>query len=1186
VSSGSATVTPTVDPTDASGNGSAQVTCGATAGPIAITVSRVDDPTVSVVFNASCSSVPTLTISSGDGQTTGINQTFAAPLDVLAENSGSPASGLTINWTVTSGSATVSPTSVTNGLGHALVTVTAGNTAGPVVITGSRADAPSVAVSFNLNVASPTLVIVSGNNQTGYPNQAGTAPLVVEMRDGTPANNPVVGATIFWNIVAGGVVLGAPSSVTDASGRASMTFTYGGAGFTDIKAHDGGFLAVQFSVQALDPTLVITSGNNQTAPVNTTVPQPLHVQALDDGAPAVGKAINWTVLSGDATVVSNTGPTDASGFSNATVAFGPTPGPVQIQAARADNPTALVVFDLTSTLTRTLTIASGDAQNAQAGNAFAAPLVVLAQDNGAAASGITINWAVTSGSATLSASSSVTDVAGNAQVGLTAGAIAGPVTVTGTRADDPTATVTFNATVSALPVLAIVSGDGQSGMTSTVADLPLVVSLTDGLGNPIAGQTVNWAISGAGTLSGNSSVTDAAGHAQVTLTFAASAGAITVTASTAGGPAPVNFTATAVSGSIGIASGDGQTGPINSTLPLPLKVVVNPPAPAPVGGGRVRPDALNGVPVTFTVTSGGGSVSQTTVMTDVNGEASTVFTLGPTPGLQTVSAAVAGGSSVTFTATAVLNRTLTLVSGNAQTGAPGSTLPAPLVVHAQDNGADAAGINILWSVVSGSGSVAPPTTATNTNGLAQATVTLGATPGTITIRATRADDATVFVNFTAGTSKLQNIPGLDPDELDLAIVLDEACSALAALSSPTPEQADLLARCQDLIDSSIIDPDSTIDALDELLPDMALAMAEASFNAAQSQFQNLKARIAALRSGTQGNGFNGLALNGPGGTVSLGSLASALTGDGDADAPKGEVGADFSRWGFFASGTIGRGEAEEGSVRPAYDYDINGLTVGIDYRKSDKLIFGAALGYTKQDAELRGQPGNMDMSGWSVSAYGTYYRDNSWYSDGVITWGHNTFDLLRRIRYTIPLPGGGTSVIDQTARSNSDGDMIEGAFTFGRDFQAGGWSIGPYGRVLYTRLSFDEIEDEMDPGVGSGLGLVIDSRELTSIASEIGAKFTYAHSTDWGVVTPHFQIEWEHEFKDDPKSMTARFLADPTGSPFTLSGEEIDSDYFRLSLGLSIIMQRGRSGFLIYEKTVGRNGFDQSNLGFGIRIEF
>ncbi len=50
-------------------------------------------------------------------------------------------------------------------------------------------------------------------------------------------------------------------------------------------------------------------------------------------------------------------------------------------------------------------------------------------------------------------------------------------------------------------------------------------------------------------------------------------------------------------------------------------------------------------------------------------------------------------------------------------------------------------------------------------------------------------------------------------------------------------------------------------------------------------------------------------------------------------------------------------------------------------------------------------------------------------------------------------------------------------------------------------------------------------------SSKVGAKFTYSHSTDGGVVLPHVQVEWEHEFKDDPAQITTRFLNDTTAIP-------------------------------------------------------
>jgi outer membrane autotransporter protein/uncharacterized repeat protein (TIGR01451 family) len=545
-----------------------------------------------------------------------------------------------------------------------------------------------------------------------------------------------------------------------------------------------------------------------------------------------------------------------------------------------------------------------------------------------------------------------------------------------------------------------------------------------------------------------------------------------------------------------------------------------------------------------------------------------------------------------------VTRTLTIVSDGTPTGTPGSTVV--LTVNAKDNGVGAPGVTINWTVSAGlaahhqgaaaagnsgnatasSVTLSSTSSTTDASGNASVTITLGATAGTDIVTGTRADDPSVSVSFSVTTALLSNLPGITPDERAIAVALDEACTALAALPSRTQQQQDLYLRCLDLVNAVTLDPTDVLNALDEMFPDLALVQGDATLSAAQAQFQNLKARIAALRSGTQGSSFGGLAFTNSTGTISLDSLMSAFGDD------KPEVGKDFSRWGFFASGTIGRAEAKAGQFIPAYDYDINGITAGVDYRKSDKLIFGGAVGFTHQDTDLKNDEGSVKTTGWSVSAYGTYFRENSWYTDAVLTFGHNNYDTKRMINYSLPLPGGGTTTINQVAKSSSGGSMFEGAFTFGHDFQKGAFGIGPYGRLLYTRVNFGQINETLNAGAGSGLGVSIDSRTLTSFASQIGAKFTYSHSTSWGVLMPHAQVEWEHEFKDDPQAITARFLADPTSTPISFHGDARDTDFFRLGVGMSMVMAHGRSGFFYVEDLLGRNGYSQYNLAVGLRIEF
>lgn len=112
---------------------------------------------------------------------------------------------------------------------------------------------------------------------------------------------------------------------------------------------------------------------------------------------------------------------------------------------------------------------------------------------------------------------------------------------------------------------------------------------------------------------------------------------------------------------IQIISGDDQIADPGTLLPFPLEVLVL----ASNGG------AMQEARVDWTVTSGGGSLSQKATTTDDLGQSSVKWTLGPTPGLQTVTArAQSVQTPVVFTATA----NAPLASGSA-----GFAMPQPSV---------------------------------------------------------------------------------------------------------------------------------------------------------------------------------------------------------------------------------------------------------------------------------------------------------------------------------------------------------------------------------------------------------------------------------------------------------------------------------------------------------------------------
>ena len=117
-------------------------------------------------------------------------------------------------------------------------------------------------------------------------------------------------------------------------------------------------------------------------------------------------------------------------------------------------------------------------------------------------------------------------------------------------------------------------------------------------------------------------------------------------------------------------SGDAQTGATGTALANPFVVEVNSPTHFSYPRGSAEHLAETrwssffvGVPVTFAVTGGGGTLSATSVATDATGRAQVTLTPGATAATQTVTATVThAGRTLTQTFTATANRLPTFTS--------------------------------------------------------------------------------------------------------------------------------------------------------------------------------------------------------------------------------------------------------------------------------------------------------------------------------------------------------------------------------------------------------------------------------------------------------------------------------------------------------------------------------------------
>ena len=267
-----------------------------------------------------------------------------------------------------------------------------------------------------------------------------------------------------------------------------------------------------------------------------------------------------------------------------------------------------------------------------------------------------------------------------------------------------------------------ISGDGQTGNPGQTLK-PFVVEVRQN-GNPAEDVFVTF-LHDRGSLSNVPIRTGPDGRASSTLTLGRGTGVTTITASVSG--ASVTFTATAIrpppppeppkSPRLLIISGGNQTGIIGETLANPFAVRVRDPDNKP----------LEGVPVTFTVTAGGGTLSTTSTTTNAKGRAESTLTLGNEPGTNTVEVRARGISQTrVFSAEATLPppvpTRLLNISGDNQTGFTGELLANPFVVEVRDQRGDPmGGVTVTFAVTAGGGSLNATTGTTDANGRAEST---------------------------------------------------------------------------------------------------------------------------------------------------------------------------------------------------------------------------------------------------------------------------------------------------------------------------------------------------------------------------------------------------------------------------------------------------------------------------------
>lgn len=231
----------------------------------------------------------------------------------------------------------------------------------------------------------------SGDNQTGIVNTQLANDFCIKV---TQSGSAVSGVGVNWSTASGGTFT-PPSSNSSASGLACSRFTLGtGAGAQTAQAAVSGATGSPITFNATaNPgnatTLVKAGGDNQSADINTDLPEPLSVRVTDTFGNGIGGAlVTWLVSSGSATLNPISGNTNSTGLAT-TIVTVEVARPIVITAASAGLTGSPLSFDATGT-TPTPPPTAITIQVGSGGSTVFSPAV----DTVAAGGTVTWNWPV------------------------------------------------------------------------------------------------------------------------------------------------------------------------------------------------------------------------------------------------------------------------------------------------------------------------------------------------------------------------------------------------------------------------------------------------------------------------------------------------------------------------------------------------------------------------------------------------------------------------------------------------------------------------------------------------------------------------------------------------------------------------------------------------------------------------
>lgn len=288
-----------------------------------------------------------------------------------------------------------------------------------------------------------------------------------------------------------------------------------------------------------------------------------------------------------------------------------------------------------------------------------------------------------------------------------------------------------------------------------------------------------------------------------------------------------------------------------------------------------------------------------------------------------------------------------------------------------------------------------------------------------------------------------------------------------------------------------------------------------------------------------GNRFSGIKLAAAGSAKGLGLNALG-----------NESRSDRRVW-LQAIGSTGRIDRDRNAS--GADYHSGGLVLGAEADVSEHLTVGAAIAYTRSDADVR--DGDLETDSYQAAVYGKWQSGEA-YVRGTAGVGRHDTAASRRVSV------GGMA---QTAKADYDARTVAVSLEGGKAIPVStAVAVTPFAGIDYVRGSRSRFTEK----AAGDARLEVSSDRHESLQSVLGVRVQGdLPARGEGRMSAYVEAAWLHEFADRNADLRAGFVAAPV-SDFRVYGPELDRNRARVGAGFSAQLTKSTEFELAYRGDV------------------